>query len=277
MIKSITAVVNPDNRDIAQMLTEDEGGLGIKPKDVEAVIWSHSHFDHVGDPSTFPTTTDLVVGPGVKAASWPGWPSNPEGKVLDADAEGRVVREVRFGDEDGQGGLMIGRFRAMDYFGDGSFYLLDAPGHAVGHMCGLARVTPSSAAGGSSFVFMGADGCHHAGVLRPTEYLPLPGTVGSCPGALLQQLHPHGSAVRPFFSVSPQLFPDHETALETVRKMEEIDASEDILVVIAHDLSLRGQIDFYPKDINGWKKTAVRDKTRWLFCRDFEGGIEGNG
>jgi hypothetical protein len=34
------------------------------------------------------------------------------------------VREISFDESD----LEIGGFRALDYFGDGSFYLLDAPG-----------------------------------------------------------------------------------------------------------------------------------------------------
>lgn len=39
---------------------------------------------------------------------------------------GRNLREVNF-DTDSNG-LRLGRFQAIDYFGDGSFYLLDAPG-----------------------------------------------------------------------------------------------------------------------------------------------------
>lgn len=43
--------------------------------------------------------------------------------------------------------------RCSRLFGDGSFYLLEAPGHATGHMCGLARTTADP----PLFVFMGAD------------------------------------------------------------------------------------------------------------------------
>lgn len=39
---------------------------------------------------------------------------------------GRPTREIEF-ESDGEG-LNIGGFAAFDYFGDGSFYLLDAPG-----------------------------------------------------------------------------------------------------------------------------------------------------
>lgn len=269
-----TTVIRPGDMNIAEILDTDRGDLGVKRKDIEAIIWSHNHFDHIGDPSTFPETTELVVGPGVREISWPGYPTHVDAAVLDSDIAGRHVREINF-----ESGLTIGRFRAADYFGDGSFYLLDAPGHAVGHLCGLARVTSSP----SSFVFMGADACHHAGVLRPSEYLPLPKiidpppfrgpSIARCPGDLLQSLHPRNTLTEPFFTPSRQLFPDHDAALDTVRKIIELDASDDIFVVIAHDLSLRDQIQFHPKTINNWKEEGLRSATRWLFCRDFEKAI----
>lgn len=57
--------------------------------DFERLIWaiscSHWHWDHIGDPSTFPATTDLVVGPGFKKAMLPGAPANPESPILESD------------------------------------------------------------------------------------------------------------------------------------------------------------------------------------------------
>ena len=41
---------------------------------------------------------------------------------------GRNLREIDFSAEEGQTAFKIGRFDAYDYFGNGSFYLLDAPG-----------------------------------------------------------------------------------------------------------------------------------------------------
>ena len=97
------------------------------------------------------------------------------------------MREIAFDD-----GLRIGDFGAYDFFGDGSFYLLDTPGvsslysdpnvegcpltavqHAQGHISGLARTTEDT------FVFMGGDICHYGGAYRPTEYAPLPSEIPS--------------------------------------------------------------------------------------------------
>ncbi|GAM41183.1 hypothetical protein TCE0_041f14119 [Talaromyces pinophilus] len=273
-----TTTVSPGEHDIASMLdNSNENDTGIRSKDIEAIIWSHNHFDHIGDPSTFPPTTDLIVGPSVTAASWPGWPRNPDAGVLDSDITGgRVVHEINFDKK-----LKFGRFDAFDFFGDGSFYLLDGPGHAVGHLCAVARTTANP----SSFVFMGADACHHPGALRPTEYLPLPISlpipsplssyptstcIGTCPGSLFQNLTINQSASSPFFTVAQgPLFPDHEAAMTTVQKIQELDALDNVFVLIAHDLSLRDRIPLFPERINGWEEMDLRGRTRWVFCGEF--------
>lgn len=57
----------------------------------------------------------------------PGHPAKDDSPILESDYEGRTVNEIDF-----QGtGLRLGQFRAMDFFGDGSFYLLDSPGVSV--------------------------------------------------------------------------------------------------------------------------------------------------
>ena len=56
---------------------------------------SHAHWDHTGDPSTFPPSTTLIVGPGTKSTFFPGWPMCPEAPVLtSAFADGEVDGKV---------------------------------------------------------------------------------------------------------------------------------------------------------------------------------------
>lgn len=120
--------------------------------------------------SPFPSSTSITVGNGFKAAGLlPGYPENPKSPVLASDFANRDLIEVNF-----ESGLSIGGFPVHDYFGDGSFYLLDSPGHCPGHLCALARTTPSSAQEGATFVFMGGDICHFAGDFRPSPETPLP-------------------------------------------------------------------------------------------------------
>lgn len=47
--------------------------------------------------------------------------------MLETDFAGRKTREILFEDSN----IEIGGFQAVDYFGDGSFYLLYAPGVSV--------------------------------------------------------------------------------------------------------------------------------------------------
>ena len=54
----------------------------------------------------------------------PGYPAKEDAPIRESDYEGRQVRQIEFDDA----GLHLGQFRAVDFFGDGSFYLLDSPG-----------------------------------------------------------------------------------------------------------------------------------------------------
>lgn len=89
--------------------------------------------------------------------------------------ETHEIREVCFENETKT--VSVGEFPAIDYIGDGSFFLLDAPGHTIGHLASLARVTLGSSSSDEhkrdKFVFLGGEICHYPGVFRPTERLSL--------------------------------------------------------------------------------------------------------
>lgn len=133
-------------RSVSDLLVEN----GIPLKEINAIIWSHYHSDHIGDPSLFPNSTDLVVGPTFISRFAPGYPEKPDAPVRSSDWRGRSLREMDFDQHPGK--VTIGRFKAIDWFGDGSFYLLHTPGHTPEHMCGLAKVQSDS------FILMGAVG-----------------------------------------------------------------------------------------------------------------------
>ena len=244
----------------------------------DSLIWSHYHWDHCGDTSQFPTSTEIVVGPGFKKNLMPGWPTNAKAMMLDSDTANHEVREVIF---DGQ--LKIGGFPAHDFFGDGSLYLLDSPGHAIGHMCGLARTSPDT------FVFMGGDICHFVGNFRPSRTIPLPDPLASstldvgfpspCPCSLFTSLHPvsdHQEARRlPFYSVTdrkPRAYVNKATADASIAKMQEFDENPNVLVCIAHDpvlLDVLPTLNHHPQeDINDWKARGWKEKCHWGFLNE---------
>ncbi|KAL4981647.1 hypothetical protein BDW68DRAFT_183302 [Aspergillus falconensis] len=274
VVKGVAEILDENYHRVREGQDESEK-CAIRSADIESLIWSHHHFDHTGDPSTFPSHTSLVVGPGVKDV-WPGYPSDKTAAVLDTDVLNRDVREINF-----QNACKIGRFNAVDYFGDGSFYLLDAPGHSVGHLCALARVT--SAPDPDSFVFMGGDAAHHVGLLRPSIYLPIPEQLDPCPFSdslspctreMVQRIHPQQSITEPFLKPARGMFPDFEEAEDTLRKIQELDAAKNILVILPHDRSILGNVGLFPRKINGWMAEGVKERTRWLFIGDFKGALE---
>jgi glyoxylase-like metal-dependent hydrolase (beta-lactamase superfamily II) len=258
-------------KNVADILPEH----GVDTKEIEAVIWSHYHFDHTGDPSTFPKSTALVVGPGVVERFPTAWPSNAEAPVDEKAWAGRERKEISF--EEAR--LKIGRFKAVDYFDDGSFYLLNTPGHLLGHMCGLARTTSDS------FILMGGDAAHHAGEFRPTEYVPLPREVKidsappqfpvPCPGHLIvDHIHPEQSATKPFYKNADGFNEDPEVADWSVDGITEFDADDSVFSIIAHDATLLPVVDFFPKLANDWKTLGWQTKGRWRFLADFVSGLE---
>ncbi|KAL9119228.1 MAG: hypothetical protein Q9187_004217 [Circinaria calcarea] len=255
---------------ITEILVEN----GLKLGKIDGMVWSHWHWDHIGDPSLFPQSAELIVGPGVKEAFLPGYPARKDSPLLEADFKGRDVHEITF---DGQ--LKIGQYRAHDFFGDGSFYLLDVPGHAIGHMSALARTTPTT------FILMGGDVCHFGGSFRPTAYAPLPSSIPSsvnldrrfqtpCPCSTFTACHPNPSASRitPFYHVSDipgSYYTDPPTAQKSIDALEEFDADENVLVCIAHDVGLRDAVDWYPNGTgNDWKEKGWKEKSRWEFLNE---------
>lgn len=99
---------------VAQILDEHASSIGVHSKDIEAVVWSHHHFDHTGNMNTFPPSTALIVGSGFKEAMTPAYPTNKESAFFESDYEGRDFREISVDKQ-----LSIGGCSASDYFGDG--------------------------------------------------------------------------------------------------------------------------------------------------------------
>ncbi|KAK2010865.1 metallo-beta-lactamase superfamily protein [Colletotrichum eremochloae] len=261
---------------------------GVEPESIDFCIWSHAHFDHRGDVSVFPKSTTLVTGPGYFSSKGrPGGPDDPQAAI---EFEGRLLKEADFGS-----GLMVGKFKAQDFFGDGSLYLLEAPGHQPEHICALARTKPSSSSGGATFVFLGGDICHFTGVFRPTEDTPLPEGIpasaiarrldwssrAACPCSHFTPHHPNaedGNSARttPWYQLPRNgkhpVYTDLDLAADSVSKMRELDVKDNVMVCIAHDASLLDVLPVFNKqpneDINEWKSEGWKSTTYWSWLNE---------
>lgn len=183
--------------------------------------------------------------------------------------------------------MKIGQYPAHDFFGDGSLYILDVPGHDIGHISGLVRVTPTT------FVLLGGDVCHYGGSFRPSLYVPLPDEILPtpalarfrlpCPCTTFTNLHPHQddeskSRTTPYYKVSSKDGSwniDAAIAQTSINRLIEFDASEDVFVVIAHDTGLCDVVDFFPHGtLNDWKKKGWKAQMHWGFLNELplEGG-----
>ena len=256
-------------RDVADWLAED----GVDLETIDSIVLSHWHFDHVGDPTRFPPSTGLVVGPDFKQNCLPGYPTNAESMIPDEAFRGRKVNEVDFTGST----LRIADLEAMDWFGEGSFYLLSTPGHAVGHLSALARTTADNGGGDCSFILLAGDVCHHAGELRPTDLEPLPSEIPADAKHTYKsrsaycELHPYQCVSRPFYCPSAGEFNmDAEMMKETIQKVAKLDTDPNVFVVLAHDHWLLDVVDLFPQAANDWKEKGWKEKAKWRFLLDFE-------
>ena len=158
---------------------------GLKPQDIDFVIFSHIHWDHIGMPSDF-QTSQFVLGSGAAellsgettlkngshsffeadllpkdrtiALSDPTRPSTPPlyNDALDCrDYRGqKTLEKVDFTDFQ-RPWLQLGGFPStMDVFGDGSMLIVSAPGHLPGHLNLLCRLE------NGGYVYLAGDSCH---------------------------------------------------------------------------------------------------------------------
>jgi glyoxylase-like metal-dependent hydrolase (beta-lactamase superfamily II) len=277
-------------KDVATILQEG----GTDPEGIDAVIFSHHHFDHTGDPSKFSDKMKIVVGPGYKQKFLPGWPENRKMWETTSDLyRDREVVEISFGSDEDQSKLLrIGEFQAYDYFGDGSFYLLNTPGHTLAHLSALARTTApgigESMDDESTFILLGGDIAHNCALFRPTPLCQLPDSISyestegslvrNIPGATLATLHRvyseedggRRARVTPFCTATGPHY-DISAAQRSIDVLSTFDGMKNVFTALAHDLSLDGIVDLFPQSTNRWKEKGWRERCLWRFLETLTG------
>jgi glyoxylase-like metal-dependent hydrolase (beta-lactamase superfamily II) len=280
-------------KDVPEVLRERDIPLHA----INDVIWSHSHLDHRGDVSLFPPNTTLNYGKEM-ATLKPEVTGKEEAVFLSSDFAGRHNNEIDFS----KSTLEIGGFRALDFYNDGSFYLLDTPGHDHGHLSALARTTSSTAGHGKdTYILLAGDACHFCGVLRPNVSHPFPHP--QLPSSTIEvsdvessesllKRHPkyqqsplpaaelvEEARVHPWYGVaSGQLstFLDPVIGQKTANTVKDaFDGAENVFVALCHDLSLLAENNGKPvlptlndvpqEDLNNWYENGWKEKLYWTW------------
>ncbi|KAL0954569.1 hypothetical protein HGRIS_003529 [Hohenbuehelia grisea] len=142
--------------DVPQNVVESLEKGGLVPGDIDTVCISHCHWDHVGDAEPFANAT-FVLGGESQALIESGYPTNPDSFY---SAHVVPLDRTRFLDERTPW-TTLGPFpRALDFYGDGSLYVVDAPGHLPGHINVMARTSKDG-----GWVCLAADSAHHCKLL----------------------------------------------------------------------------------------------------------------
>ncbi|EXJ65843.1 uncharacterized protein A1O5_11084 [Cladophialophora psammophila CBS 110553] len=198
---------------------------GLTPDDIHYVIYSHVHWDHVGEPRDFAKST-FVIGSGANAllqgqGSLRGSHSFFESDLLPAERTIElsnpyedIEEETKKQSLDSYGPDFIQEWRAygnlprvLDIFRDGSLLIVDAPGHLPGHINLLARTGPTSS------VYLAGDACHDRRIMRNERQI----------GEWLDE-HGHICCIHA----------DKKLAEQTIERIQTLE-SNGVEVVFAHD------------------------------------------
>lgn len=94
---------------------------GVALESISGLVLGHAHIDHIGNLADFPKTVSMLVGPGSPV----GDELAAEMDVPTEDIKSRKIHQLNRQNDRWQ---TIGTFQGYDYFGDGSFWVLDVPG-----------------------------------------------------------------------------------------------------------------------------------------------------
>lgn len=134
----------------------------VEENDIEYVILSHLHWDHIGDTKWF-KEAKFIVGNGSKALVDKGYPHDPHSGFKSGILPAGRTNELPA--VNAEGWTPLGPFpHAYDLFADGSLYIVDSPGHLPGHINALVRLAPT-ATSPNNWLYLAGDSAHHRRIL----------------------------------------------------------------------------------------------------------------
>lgn len=192
-----------------------------KPDDIDYVCISHIHWDHTGDSSVF-TKSTFIANEACRPLLSQGYPTVP-----DATHSTDIYPTHRTRYLDLTDSPAIGPFpHALDFYGDGSLYIVDSPGHLPGHVNVLTRTSSDGA-----WIYLAADSAHHWKIITGESSIKV------------------GTPWNPTFC----LHVDKKRAEEHIDRIRELLKIPRVRVMIAHELAWyvenKGGSAFWPGKI----------------------------
>ncbi|VUC37335.1 unnamed protein product [Clonostachys rosea] len=219
-------IVGP-RKSLRQQLNE----LGVSADQIDSVVFSKE----------FPKAK-AFFGPGTKAFCSPGHLESGEASD-EVEWDGKWFGSLKYVTEDWDelSGSWVpwGPFeRAFDFFGDGSFWILDAPGHMPGNLGAAVKLQ-----GGEDWVLLGGDCCHSMQVLRcfplaaqrTKVYFRVPLILLIVISALLRGEKEMATYIAEDGKVAAWLHKDIPAANKTIDKIRTAEAQFGVHVALAHD------------------------------------------
>lgn len=142
--------------DVRQSLIDGD----LSCRDIDEVILSHVHWDHIGTPSDFPQA-QFLVGAGSLDLLKNGLNGHMSHSQFQDDLfDNLSVREFPPPTPSSGGWQEAGGLHIRGLTGDGSIYIVNSPGHLTGHIGLLVRK------GTRQWVLLIGDACHDERLLR---------------------------------------------------------------------------------------------------------------
>ncbi|KAL2205512.1 Metallo-hydrolase/oxidoreductase [Sarocladium strictum] len=195
-------------------LQEQLEHLGVRVSQIDSVLFSHAHWDHCRPISKEFPKAKAYFGPGTKYFCSPGHlESGQPSEEIEWDGKwfGSPQHVTETWSELEGSWVPWGPFeRTLDFFGDGSLWILEAPGHMPGNLAAAVKLQ-----GTNEWVLLGSDCCHSMALLRGTE-------------EIATYTDGNGEAVA-------YLQRDLPAARKTIDKIRKLEADYGVHIALAHD------------------------------------------